>query len=263
MSYRELFSVRDLVILVTGGAGHLGSEMCRGLASLGAKVYCVGRDAAKFSTFDNFRRDEPGAFIECMVADAADEVAMATVVDEILQREGRVDALINNAASATRGIDLNMRSADIEAGLRGTFVHYLSCSQIVLRAMRDRKQGVILNNASFWGVNAPNPAIYLDLKNEPAVYVPPAKAAVIHLTKYLAGICAPDGIRVNAISPGWFPRRRGPDRQDYMREIATRIPMARIGQPIELVGAVVYLLSDASSYVTGQNIVVDGGFGIW
>jgi NAD(P)-dependent dehydrogenase (short-subunit alcohol dehydrogenase family) len=263
MNYRELFSVQGQVVLVTGGAGHLGSELCKGLATLGARVYCVGRDPAKFSVFDNFRREEPGAFIECHAADATDVPAMTAMVNGIVEREGKIDALINNAAYATRGIDLNMSLADIETGMRNCFVHYLTCSQIVLPFMRERKQGVILNSASLWGIHAPNPAVYLDLKNEPAVYVPPAKAAVINMTKLLASVCAPDGIRVNAVSPGWFPRRRGPDRPDYMHQLSIRIPMGRIGQPPEVVGTYIYLLSAASSYVTGQNVVVDGGFGIW
>ena len=90
-----------------------------------------------------------------------------------------------------------------------------------------------------------------------------AKHGVLGLTKSAAQEYNARGIRVNAVSPGWFPRKRGPDREDYMHELTSRIPMGRIGQPNELVGAYAFLLSPASSYVTGQNIVVDGGFGIW
>ncbi|HYF55922.1 MAG TPA: SDR family oxidoreductase, partial [Salinarimonas sp.] len=183
--------------------------------------------------------------------------------DRLAEREGRIDALINHACSAPRGIDLNASSKDIATGLSNAFTHYVTNSQIVIPHMREQKHGVIINTASLWAEHAPNPAVYLDLKNEPPVWLPAAKHAVLGLTKTLASYCAPDGIRVNAVSPGWFPAKRGPEREDYMHELTSRIPMGRIGQPHELVGTYAYLLSSASSYMTGQNIVVDGGFGIW
>ncbi len=83
------------------------------------------------------------------------------------------------------------------------------------------------------------------------------------MTRYLATLWAAKGVRVNAISPGYFPQKRGVERPDYMAEVNARIPMGRIGQPQEVAGAVVFLASDAASYVTGQNIVIDGGYSLW
>lgn len=252
---RELFSIEDKVVLITGGTGHLGSELCRGLSSLGARVHCISRDPAKVP-------DWMGEGVQWYQADATDPDAMAGIVDMVSAQEGRIDALVNNAASAPRGIG-NATPGKIADGLRNCFTHYLTTSQIVIPQMRKQGQGVIVNTASLFGMHAPNMAVFLDLKNEPAVWFPAAKHAVLGLTKTLASLCAPDGIRVNAVSPGWFPCKRGPDREDYMKELTTRIPMGRIGQPHELVGTYAYLISAASSYVTGQNLVVDGGFGIW
>ena len=93
------------------------------------------------------------------------------------------------------------------------------------------RRGVIVNNASIWGVVSPDPKMYLDLENEPPLFLPVAKAGIIQLTKYLAVLYAPKGIRVNTITPGLFPQRRGPDRPDYMQELNSRIPMGRIGAP--------------------------------
>jgi gluconate 5-dehydrogenase len=129
--------------------------------------------------------------------------------------------------------------------------------------MEKQGRGVIINNASLWGIVSPDPRTYLDLKNEPPIFLPAAKAGVVQLSKYLAVLYASKGIRVNAISPGFFPQRRGPDRPDYMREITARIPMARIGLPHEIAGIVAFLFSDAASYMTGQNIIVDGGYTLW
>src|SRR5262249_50622629 len=141
--------------------------------------------------------------------------------------------------------------------------HYVSCSLAVSKYMIPASKGVIINNASIWSVLAPNKEMYLDLNNEPSLFVSAAKGAIVQVTRHLATFWARHNIRVNAISPGWFPKKRGPERLDYMREITSRIPMKRIGQPPELVGLAVYLASDASSYMTGQNIVVDGGYGLW
>jgi NAD(P)-dependent dehydrogenase (short-subunit alcohol dehydrogenase family) len=107
---------------------------------------------------------------------------------------------------------------------------------------------------------SPDPAMYLDLKNEPCLAMPPAAAGILQMTKYMAVLAAPSGVRINALVPGCFPKKRGADRPDYMEEIAKRVPLGRIGQPQELVGAVIFLLSGAASYVTGHSLVVDGGY---
>ena len=105
--------------------------------------------------------------------------------------------------------------------------------------------------------------MHLDLGNAAAAHHAAAKGGILQLTKYLAALWASNGIRVNAISPGYFPQKRGVERLDYMEEVTKRIPMGRIGTPSEVAGAVVFLASDAASYITGQNIVIDGGYSIW
>jgi NAD(P)-dependent dehydrogenase (short-subunit alcohol dehydrogenase family) len=261
--YSRMTSLRDRVYIVTGGAGYLGREVCMALASFGGSVYCVGRDPAKFSVFDEYLHNRPNQSIRFIEADVTVEEQVERGVGTILASTGRIDGLFNNAASSIRGIDPDMSMDEWALGLSCLVSHYFLFARVVLREMERAKSGVIVNNASIWGVVSPDPKMYLDLKNDPPIFLPVAKAGVIQLTKYLAVLYAPKGIRVNTITPGQFPQRRGPDRPDYMREMTNRIPMGRIGTPQELAGVVSFLFSDASSYMTGQNLIVDGGYTLW
>ena len=261
--YQDLFSLAGKVAIITGGAGHLGREMTRGLAAFGAHVVVLGRKPESFARLADDLGGSPAGRIECVACDVTDESHFAAVVDGIHQREGRVDVLINNAAGGQRtSLDTLDKQAWL-SGLDGSLNHYVTCSLAVSKYMIAARKGVIVNNASIWSVLAPNREMYLDLNNEPSLFVTASKGAIVQVTKHLAAFWAQHNIRVNAISPGWFPKRRGPDRPDYMHEITSRIPMRRVGTPGELVGLLVYLASDASSYVTGQNIVVDGGYSLW
>lgn len=262
MNYRDQASLDGRVYIVTGGTGHLGREACKALASFGGIVYCVGRRPETYAVFDEHLRDFPGQRIHFVQADVTREKDIERTVERVMAAEGRLDGLFNNAASSPRGIDPEMKTDVWSEGLSTLLSHYFVFSRVVLREMEKRRRGVIINNASIWGVVSPDPRTYLDLRNEPPIFLPVAKAGVIQLTKYMAVLYAPKGIRINAITPGLFPQRRGPDRPDYMQELTRRIPMARIGTPDEVAGVVSFLCSDAASYITGQNVIVDGGYTI-
>lgn len=254
--YSKLFSLEGRVVLVTGGAGHLGREISRGLASFGAHVVALGRDRERFAELETDR-------IECVVCDVQDETAFAKVVADVQRQHGRIDGLVNNANAAKRETWDELDGAAWRAGLDATLNHYFICTRTVATHMLAAGRGVIVNNASIFGLVAPTFPMYPEGIRGPSAHHAAAKAGILQLTKYLAAQWAERGVRVNAISPGWFPQKRGPERPDFMREVTSRIPMGRIGQPQDLVGAVVFLVSDASSYVTGQNLVVDGGYTVW
>lgn len=261
-SCRALFSLEDRVVLITGGAGHLGSEISRGLASFGARVIVLGRTAERLEALSAFRPDSGTGAIEGVACDVADQAAFAQVVDQAWRTHGRIDGLINHVGTGGRE---PWEALDLDGwlrGLEGTNCCF-TCTKVVSRYMLQAGRGSIVNTGSLWGILAPNPAMYLDLPIQPAAHTPAAKGAVLQLTKYLAAMWGATGIRVNAVTPGWFPKKRGPERPDYMHEITSRIPLSRIGQPADLVGAYLFLMSDASSYVTGQNLIVDGGYAIW
>jgi gluconate 5-dehydrogenase len=255
--------LEDRVVLITGGAGYLGSEISMGLASAGARVIVLGRGAEHFQGLEGFRPDQGTGAVECVSCDVMDERAFAGAVERAWRAHGRLDGLVNHVGTGGREPWEQLGKAGWLGGLEGTLNHVFTCTKAVSGYLLRAGRGSIINTASLWGFLAPNPAMYLDLPIQPAAHTPAAKGGVLQLTRYLAALWGRNGVRVNAVSPGWFPKKRGPERPDYMREITSRVPLARIGQPSDLVGAYLFLMSDASRYVTGQNLVVDGGYSIW
>lgn len=250
---RDLFSLNGQVIVVTGGAGHLGREITQALTNAGAKVVVVGRNRERFA----------GLEAECVVCDVQDEAAFTAVIADVRKRHGRLDGLVNNANAAKRESWDELDAAAWRAGLDATLNHYFTCTKAVAPYLLEAGRGAIVNNSSIFGLVAPNTAMYPKDIRGPSAHHAAAKAGILQLTRYLAAQWASQGIRVNAVSPGWFPQKRGPERPDFIREVTSRIPMGRIGQPAEVAGAVVFLMSDAASYVTGQNLIVDGGYSLW
>lgn len=261
--YCDLFSLKGKIIIVTGGAGHLGSAISKGLASAGALVYVVGRSLEKLEKLSEFNAEFHQQRIFTEVLDVRDMEAFNAYVETIYEANGKIDALVNNATSAKRE---NWEDLDLTGwnhGLEGSLDHYFTCTKIVSKYFLKQQYGCIVNNASLFSFLAPCFPMHLDLGNAASVHHVAAKGGVLQMTKYLAALWGPSGIRVNAISPGYFPQKRGKERLDYMAEVKKRIPMQRIGMPLEVAGAVIFLCSEASSYVAGQNIIIDGGYSIW
>jgi gluconate 5-dehydrogenase len=262
-SIGDPFSLAGRCYIVTGGAGHLGRAISVGLADAGAKVHAIGRDPAKLSALaeHNAVYDEPRLFTRAL--DVLDEAAFSAFVDELLGQTGRLDGLVNNANAARREPWEELDKTGWRAGMEGALDHYFTCTHAVSRHLLAQGSGVIINNASLFAFLAPFFPMHLDLGNAAAAHHAAAKGGVLQLTRYLAALWAPKGVRVNAISPGYFPQKRGVERPDYMAAVNARIPMGRIGRAQEVAGAVVFLASDAASYITGQNIVIDGGYSLW
>ena len=256
----SLFSLRGRALIVTGGAGHLGRVMCAALRDSGAHVLSLSSKVGEFPV--PVVTEQAIGSISSEICDVADEQAFAAAVQRFAALHGGIDGLVNNASRGPRGINFAMPAIEIEEAFRGAFLHYFTCTRMALEHFR-AGSGAIVNNASIWGRVSPDPRTYLNLRNEPSLPLVSAKAAVLQLTKYMAVLLAPKGVRVNALVPGFFPQRRGPDNPAYMAEVTSRIPMGRIGVPGELAGALIYQLSDASSYVTGQEMIVDGGYTLW
>ena len=260
----ELLSLDGRTALVSGGAGYLGTEMCRVLAELGANVVIASRDAAKCAGAAERLTGEargPGRVVGRRL-DVLDPDSIRDCLAAVTDDFGGLDILINNAWSGAKNswesIDDAAWSYDIEMSLTSVF----RMVKLAFPTLRDRR-GVILNIASMYGHVAPDYRLYdgKEFANPPSYGA--AKAGVLQFTRYLSSFLSPYGIRVNSLSPGAFPHPATQAHTAFMERLAGKNPLNRIGRPHELKGAVALLCSDAGSYMTGQNVCVDGGWAAW
>ena len=247
----SLFSLRGKTALITGGNGGLGRAIALGFRDFGARVAVAGRDAAKN---DAMRQElgETGAVFEL---DIRDEEAVQETVARIEERFGRLDILVNGAGNTRGGPILSLSRADWEAVLDTHLTGSFLCAKHAAKAMIARGAGgKIINVGSFYSLFGPP-----DFSDYAA-----AKTGILGLTRALAVELAPYNIQVNAILPGWFPTELtgfGPVTP-FHEEMRRRTPAGRWGEPQELVGAAVLFASGASSFITGAQLVVDGGLAV-
>jgi len=259
----ELLSLKGRTALVTGGAGYLGTAMCETLAELGSNVAIASRDAVKCQQrAEELGQRFPGVRFLPLGMNVMESESIRTGLDRIHADLGPLDILVNNAWSGNKNTWESITEADwmydIDMSLNSVF-------RVTKAAFEDLKarKGVILNITSMYGHVAPDYRIY-DGKlfaNPPSYGA--AKAGVIQFTKYLASFLSPHGIRVNALSPGAYPHEATQQHKEFMAHLSAKNPLGRIGYPDDLKGAVALLCSDASAYMTGQNICVDGGWAAW
>lgn len=270
--YLERFRLDGRVAVVTGGAGILGRHFCAGLADVGAKVAVVDLDGRAAAEVARELASVRGARAIGIGCDVASEASVAEMLERVEAELGPVQVLHNNAATKTS--DLKRFFASTEAyrledwrevmavNLDGLF---LVARAVGARMARHGVKGSIIQTGSIYGVVAPDPRIYEGSQylgtpiNTPAVYSA-SKAAVLGLTRHLAAQWAPAGIRVNALVPGGV---QSGQNSVFTEKYSARVPMGRMAQAEEMVGALLFLASDASSYVTGQALVVDGGLSAW
>ena len=249
---QDLFDLTNRVAIVTGGSRGLGQEMAEGLAEAGASlVLCARREEWLTPALEEFRGR--GFRVEGRICDVSNHADVQAVVDLAMATFGRVDILINNA-----GISWGERpemmaipkwQKVIDTNLTGAFLFAQAAGKEMLKA----RSGSIINIASVAGlrsaVHGPHYAAYVS-----------SKAGLMGLTRELAASWGPQGVRVNAIAPGFFHSRLADPVIEHLEPaIQARNPIPRVGAAGELKGVAVFLASDASSYVTGQTIVVDGG----
>jgi NAD(P)-dependent dehydrogenase (short-subunit alcohol dehydrogenase family) len=259
-------------VLVTGATGILGKHFCRALAAHGAAVAVVDRDAEQCAEFASELTEEHGVRcvgIGCDIRIPAEVTAMAAQVGREL---GSIDVLLNNAATKTDDLaaffepfesySLETWREVMSVNLDGLFL----VAQAVARSMIERgRGGSIIQTSSIYGVVAPDQRIYEGSSylgraiNTPAVYSA-SKAGVLGLSRYLATYLAPHRIRVNTLTPGGV---RSGQNDEFERRYSDRVPLGRMAEAEDLLGAVLFLASDSSTYVTGQNLVVDGGLTVW
>ena len=259
---QKLLSLKDKTVFITGGAGHLGTAMCEALAELGANIVIGSRGREKSSLIAKTLNEEFGIQASGVQLDITSPESLDQALWFIEKEYGRLDVLINNAWSGKKNtfesISMDDWKYDIDVCLNGVFYTVKKAFPY----LKDTK-GVIVNVASMYGHVAPDYKMYAgtDHANPPSYGA--AKAGVIQLTKYLASFLSPHGIRVNAISPGPFPFSDILKNEEFIGALKAKTMLNRIGDPEDLKGAIALLCSDASSYMTGQNICVDGGWTAW
>lgn len=261
---QQQLSLRGKTAVITGGAGYLGTAISETLAELGANLVLASRDKAKCDKKCEEIKKLTGGSVTAvgLELDVLNRDAPAKFFAQVHEYFDAIDIFVNNAWSGNKNswesISNEDWEHDIDMSLNSVF-------RLTKAAFPDLKttHGVILNIASMYGHIGPDYRIYdgKEFANPPSYGA--AKAGVIQFTKYLASFLSPYGIRVNALSPGAFPHPPTQKHQIFMEKLGSKNPMNRIGQPDELKGAVALLCSDAGSYITGQNLCVDGGWAIW
>lgn len=270
---QELFSLKNQVAVITGGLGLLGQNLSIGLAEQGAKVIVLDRLAKANKPLAKFSRLLKSKKINNMVVDICNRAQLQQALLAIKKTWGWPTILVNNAAiDSPPSAPLSEngpfetypeRSLDqmLEVNVKGSVL----CCQVFGGAMAKNRGGSIINIASIYGMVSPNQDIYQYKRLKGQDWYKPVgyavtKSALYNLTRYLATYWAKKGVRVNTLTPaGIFNHQDA----EFLKEYCQRMPMGRMAQPHELNGAVIFLASKASSYMTGSNLVVDGGWTAW
>ena len=246
----SLFDLSGRVVIVTGASSGLGHQFAIALHGAGAKVVAIARRKERL---DALAAACPG--LETRAVDVTDEEGCRRLVEDTLAAHGRIDGLVNNAGIGTPTPAVSQPTDQFRHTLEVNVTAVFNLSRLVAPGMIERGRGSIVNIASIFGLASAYPV--------PTAAYSASKAAVVNLTRDLAGQWARHNVRVNAIAPGFFPSEMSDElftNERAHQRVIQGTPMRRTGRTGELDGALVYLLSDASSFVTGHTLVVDGGW---
>ncbi len=257
----ELFDLTGRVALITGGTGHLGTALARALAEAGASVVISSRDPARAQTAAADLPPIRDGRHHGVGLDHMDPAALERGFHDALALTGRLDVLVNNGHEGLANDWTDVTAEQFTRQLANATGYFLLARLVRQHAVSRGGPASIILIGSMYGQVGSYPDAYEGICAASPVAYHTLKGGLIHMTRHLAVYWAKDRVRVNCLSPGPFP---GPQAPAAMVErLCTRNPMHRMGRPDELKGAIVFLASDASSYMTGQNLVIDGGWTAW
>jgi len=265
MKTADLFRLDDRTALVTGAAGHLGRLFCDTLLDLGARVVLLDMSDRVANAAQVL--DTSGTRTHGVVADLEQESSLRGAFDKAMAWSGgKLDILVNNAAFVGTsglsgwGVPLeSQESATFRRALEVNLTSVFTLCQLAAPLLRDGGHGAIVNVASIYGLVGPDNRLYEGTAMGNPLAYGASKAGILQLTRHMATALAPD-IRANAITPGGIERGQA---DSFRKKYCERTPLKRMAREEDFRGAIAYLSSDASSYVTGQNLVVDGGWTAW
>ncbi len=270
MNSLELFSLKDKAAIVTGALGLIGKNHCFALSEAGANVVVCDLNEKECV---EFAKSLPTESIGIGV-DITDKSSVENLRNKTVQHFGKIDILVNNAAindmfenpqtaaeqSMFENYPLELWQKSLDVNVTGTFL----CSQIIGKEMAKAGKGSIINIASTYGLVGPDQSIYKKPDGSQSFFKSPAypttKGAIINFTRYLAAYWGNKGVRVNTLTPGGVKNNQD---EFFINNYLEKTPLGRMAYPTDYKGAIIFLASDASSYMTGANLIIDGGWTAW
>ena len=262
---KKLFDLSGKTIILTGAGGYLGQEYAKGLSEYGANVVLCDINYRSCLDISKKIREEYSTEPLSLKLDLRKTTSIKNLVNKTLKKYKKIDVLINNAAYQGNDkirkipfekLPLKYWNDAISINLTGIF---LTCQEVG-KIMLKQKSGSIINIGSTYGIVAPDQRIYGKSGQNAAAFYSASKAGLINLTRYLASYWGRDGIRVNTLSPGGVERNQ---LNSFKKKYSNKTMLGRMAKNDEYVGAIIFLSSDASSYMTGSNLVIDGGWTAW
>jgi len=257
----ELFDLSGKTSLVTGASGYLGGAMARALAEAGSRVVVTSRDADRARTVAQTLPDPHGVVHQGFALDQIDAQSIERGFADVIDQVGQVDVLVNNGHDPLVNDWTDVTAEQFTRQLANATGYFLLARQVRHHAVKRGAPASIIMLGSMYGLVASYPEAYQGICAASPVAYHTLKGGIIHLTRHLAVYWVADRVRVNCLSPGPFPSPKAP--AGLAERLKPHSPMRRMGLPHELKGAVVFLASDASSYMTGQNLIIDGGWTAW
>ncbi len=259
MNVLESFSLKGKVALVTGGAGLYGRQIVAALAEAGAETYIASRGVEALEVVAKEER-EAGYNVTALQLDLADDKSIQRLHDEIIERSGRLDILVNNAVTRNACDGWDHPLAEFDKSLHINASALFKITELFADDMKKQQHGSIINIGSMMGMVGVEMANYegTDMNPNPSPIYFYEKGGMINFTRWAASILGSHNIRVNCVSPGGLRSETQPER--FVKQYNARTQLGRMANDTDLKGIIVFLGSDASAYITGTNIPVDGGY---